>query len=255
MMLAVGQEPNLVEMLTARVKEVAKIPVMVKLTPNITDIRQPAYAAKQGGADALAMINTVKSIAEVDTDNFVPFPQVGLHSTTVGLSGKMIKPIALNMVKNCAKEVGLPISGIRGIENRNDAVKFFLLGVALVQICTGVMKRGFGLIHQLTSGLMSYMSDKGFEKISDFSGKALANITEWETLDLSYKVVAHINSGSCIGCRQCFVVCNDGGYQAIQLKEIDGQIIPVITEENCTGCNLCSLVCPVEKCITMIRKN
>lgn len=254
---AVGQEPKVLKTIVSWVKEVATIPVIVKLTPNISDITRPALAAVEGGGDAISLINTIQSIVGVDIDNFVPYPLVDGKSTNGGYCGPAVKPIAMNMLKNCAQhpQVNIPISGIGGIENWRDAVEFILLGATSVQVCTAAMHYGFGIIREMIVGLESYMDDKGFKTLDDFRGKALGNIKHWEDLNLKYKVVASINEDKCIGCQLCYTACEDGAHQAIGLS---GDVLnrkPHIIEENCVGCNLCSLVCPVEECITMERRD
>lgn len=253
---AVGQEPEVLKVIVGWVKEVAKKPVIVKLTPNISDITDPAIAAKQGGGDAISLINTIQSLVGVDIDNFVPYPVVDGKSTNGGYCGPAVKPIALNMVKNCAQhpEVNLPISGIGGIENWRDAVEYILLGASTVQVCTAVMHYGFGIIREILPGFESYMINKNFKSVNEMVGKALPNITNWENLNLDYKIIAEINKDKCIGCQLCYIACEDGAHQAIGLGQ-NGTRVPFIIEENCVGCNLCSLVCPVENCITMIRKD
>jgi dihydropyrimidine dehydrogenase (NAD+) subunit PreA len=254
---AVGQEPKVLKTIVGWVKEVAKIPVIVKLTPNITDITRPAMAAKEGGGDAISLINTIQSIIGVDIDHFVPYPVVDGKSTNGGYCGPAVKPIAMNMVKNCALHptVQLPISGIGGIENWRDAVEFILLGATTVQVCTAVMHYGFGIIREMIPGLESYMNEKGFATIDQMVGKALPNVKHWEDLNLKYKIVADIHQEKCIGCQLCYTACEDGAHQAIGLSEDVLNRKPYIIEENCVGCNLCSLVCPVEGCITMERRD
>ena len=254
---AVGQEPKVLQLIVEWVKEVAKVPVITKLTPNISDITRPARAARAGGSDAISLINTIQSIVGVDIDNFVPYPIVDGKSTNGGYCGPAVKPIALNMVKNCAQhpDVNLPISGIGGVENWRDAVEFILLGAASVQVCTAVMHYGFGIIRDLKSGLERYMDEKGFATLEDFRGKALPNVKHWEDLNLKYKVTASINESKCIGCQICYTACEDGAHQAIALSSDPTNRIPSIIDENCVGCNLCSLVCPVEDCITMERRD
>ena len=253
---AVGQEPKVLQLITEWVKEVATVPVIVKLTPNISDITEPAQAAARGGADAISLINTIQSIMGVDLDNFTPYPYVDGKSTNGGYCGPAVKPIALNMVKNCAKDshVGIPISGIGGIENWRDAVEHMLLGASNVQVCTAVMHYGFGIIREMIPGLENYMAEKGFEKLDDLVGKSLPHVDTWENLNLHYKVVAEIDKEKCIECQLCYTACEDGAHQAIGLHK-NGSRVPYIIEENCVGCNLCSLVCPVEGCITMVRKD
>ncbi|MBL7979516.1 MAG: NAD-dependent dihydropyrimidine dehydrogenase subunit PreA [Bacteroidetes Order II. Incertae sedis bacterium] len=252
---AVGQEPKVLKTIVEWVKEVSTVPVITKLTPNITDITQPARAAVAGGTDALSLINTIQSLVGVDIDRFVPYPIVDGKSTNGGYCGPAVKPIALNMTKNCAQDAGVnvPISGIGGIENWRDAVEFMLLGAGTVQVCTAVMHFGFGIIREMVAGLAGYMDDKGFKTIEDFRGKALDQVLTWENLNMKYKVVAEINEEKCIGCQLCYTACEDGAHQAIKLTP--GSRVPHIVEENCVGCNLCSLVCPVESCITMERRD
>ncbi len=254
---AVGQEPKILKMIVEWVMEVATIPVIVKLTPNISDITRPALAAKEGGANAVSLINTIQSIVGVDIDNFVPYPIVDGKSTNGGYCGPAVKPIALNMTKNVAQHPGvqLPISGIGGVETWRDAVEFMLLGASNVQVCTAVMHYGFGIIREMKRGLEDYMDQKGFATIDEMVGKALPNVMHWEDLNLKYKVVADINEDKCIGCQLCYTACEDGAHQAIGLSSDPLNRTPFIIEENCVGCNLCSLVCPVENCITMKRKD
>lgn len=253
---AVGQEPEVLELIVSWVMEVAKIPVIVKLTPNISHITDPAMAAVRGGGNAISLINTIKSIVSLDLDSLAPNPVVDGRGTNGGYCGPAVKPIALNMVKECAQHPGmnLPISGIGGVENWRDAAEFILLGASTVQVCTAVMHYGFGIIREMLPGLERYMDEKGYRTIDDMVGKALPNVGEWKTLNLKHKVVANINADKCIGCQLCYIACDDGAHQAIALPS-DGSRIPSIIDENCVGCNLCSLVCPVEGCITMEKRD
>ncbi len=148
---AVGQVPEYACRSPSWVKEVAKIPVIVKLTPNITDIRFPARAAKKGGADAVSLINTINTITGVDLDSFTPRPDVGGMSTHGGYCGPAVKPIALHMVAEIARdpEVGIPISGIGGISTWRDAAEFLLLGATTVQVCTAVMHYGYRIVEDM----------------------------------------------------------------------------------------------------------
>lgn len=251
---AVGQEPDVLKLIVSWVMEVATKPVIVKLTPNVTDITDSAIAAKEGGGNAISLINTFQSIMGVDIDNFTPYPVVDGKGTNGGYCGPAVKPIALNMVRNCAQNpyVGLPVSGIGGVSNWRDAVEFILMGAATVQVCTAVMHYGFGIIREMTSGLSDYMDSKGFSRVDELVGKALKNTVAWKDLNLNYNVIAEIDNKKCIGCMLCYAACEDGAHQAIGIGS-NGSRVPFIIEENCVGCNLCSLVCPVEGCITMVE--
>ena len=251
---AVGQVPDYTCQIVQWVKEAAKIPVIVKLTPNITDISYPAKAAARGGADALALINTINSITGVDLESFTPRPIVHGMSAHGGYCGPAVKPIALNMVSTVAKDPGLPISGIGGIATWQDAAEFILLGASTVQVCTAVMQRGFRIVTDMIDGLSGYLDDKGMKSVTELVGKSVRRVKRWEELDLNYRVIAHVDDKKCIGCGLCYVACNDGAHQAIGAKpDGRGRTEVEILTDKCVGCNLCSLVCPVEQCITMER--
>ncbi len=148
---AVGQVPEYSCQITEWVKEAARTPVMVKLTPNVTDIRLVARAARRGGADALSAINTINSITGIDLDTLTPRPDVGGMSAHGGYCGPAVKPIALHLVQQIASdpEVGLPISGIGGISGWREAAEFILLGCGTVQVCTAVMHYGYRIVEDM----------------------------------------------------------------------------------------------------------
>lgn len=255
---AVGQEPEVLKLIVEWVKEVAQVPVITKLSPNITEIVDPGLAAYQGGSDAISLINTIKSIVGIDLDTYAPLPIVDGKGTNGGYCGPAVKPIAMHMIKELAQhpEIGrIPISGIGGVETWRDVVEFILLGATSVQVCTAVMHYGFGIVREMEAGLRLFMDERGYETIYDFAGKALPNVTEWKHLNLKHKVVASIDADKCVGCDLCYIACDDGAHQAIALPKNSANRIPQIIEENCVGCNLCSLVCPVESCITMVKKD
>ena len=262
---AVGQNPDVIETIVGWVKEVAEIPVIVKLTPNITDVTAAARAASRSGADAISLINTINSITQVNLDTFVPEPYVDGLSTHGGYCGPAVKPIALNMVQACAAdpEVNIPISGIGGISTWRDAAEFVALGASSLQVCTAIMHHGFRIVGDMIDGLEEYMDSKGFVTLQDLAGRATHAVTNWENLNLNYQRVARIDYDKCIGCNICYVACEDGAHQCIDLLDPDGRglgpgrvpfkPIPQVREEDCVGCNLCSLVCPVDGCITMVE--
>lgn len=249
---AVGQNPDVCERITSWVTEVAKKPVIVKLTPNVTDITKPALAAQRGGAKAISLINTINSVTGINIDTMEPNPNVGGLSTHGGYCGPAVKPIALNMLSEVRNhpDFHLPISGIGGIESWRDAVEFLLMGATTVQVCTAVMHYGFRIIDDLKEGLNEYLDSRKIKKVSDLTGIAAKKLKRWEELDLNYKIIAHINPETCIECQLCYIACEDGAHQSIALAP--GVRVPKIKEDTCVGCNLCSLVCPVENCITMV---
>ncbi|MDF0725488.1 NAD-dependent dihydropyrimidine dehydrogenase subunit PreA [Cytobacillus sp. S13-E01] len=253
---ASGQVPELVEKQTYWVKEVAKTPVIVKLTPNITDITVTAEAAARGGADAISMINTINSLAAVDIDTWDTVPHVGRRGAHGGYCGPAVKPIALHMVGDCARNprINIPISGIGGISNWQNAVEFMLMGATGVQVCTAAMHHGFRIVEDMIEGLNNYLDEKGIISAMDLVGKSVTKYSDWGDLDLNYKVVARINNDVCINCNKCHIACEDTSHQCIDmLKDGNGYNILKVREEDCVGCNLCSIVCPVDGAIDMVE--
>ncbi|QHQ34202.1 NAD-dependent dihydropyrimidine dehydrogenase subunit PreA [Algicella marina] len=252
---AVGQVPEYIEMVARWCKQYSDLPVIVKLTPNITDIRYPARAAKAGGADAVSLINTVSSITAVDLDSFAPEPTIDGKGSHGGYCGPAVKPIALNMVAEIARDAetaGLPISGIGGITTWRDAAEYIALGCGNVQVCTAAMTYGFKIVQEMISGLSDYMDEKGFTSIEDFRGRAVPNVTDWQYLNLNYVTKARIDQDKCISCGRCHIACEDTSHQAIT-NMVDGKRHFEVIDAECVGCNLCVNVCPVEDCISMVE--
>ena len=250
---AVGQVPEYIQMVAEWCKQNTKMPVIVKLTPNITDIRGPARAAKAGGADAVSLINTINSIISVNLDTMSPEPSIDGWGSHGGYCGPAVKPIALNMVAEIARDpetAGIPISGIGGITTWRDAAEFMALGAANVQVCTAAMTYGFRIIDELTQGLSDWMDEQGYQTVDDIVGKATPNVKDWKNLNLNYISKAVIDQDLCIQCGRCHVVCEDTSHQAITSK-VDGQRHFEVIDEECVGCNLCVSVCPVQDCISM----
>jgi dihydropyrimidine dehydrogenase (NAD+) subunit PreA len=250
---AVGQVPEYIEMVTRWCKASTRMPVIVKLTPNITDIRFPARAAQAGGADAVSLINTVSSITSVNLDNFSPEPSIDGKGSHGGYCGPAVKPIALNMVADIARDAEtreLPISGIGGITTWRDAAEFLALGAGNVQVCTAAMTYGFRIVSEMIEGLEDWMDARGHAGLDDVIGRAVPNVTDWQYLNLNYVTKARIDQEMCISCGRCHIACEDTSHQAIT-HEVNGRRHFEVIEEECVGCNLCVNVCPVENCITM----
>jgi dihydropyrimidine dehydrogenase (NAD+) subunit PreA len=249
---AVGQVPEYVQMITEWVMEATTLPVLVKLTPNVTDIRPPARAARAAGANGIALINTISSLVGIDLDSWAPMPSVRGRGSHGGFSGPAVKPIALNMVSAVASDpdVRLPISGIGGIVDWKDAVDFLLVGATTVQVGTSVMHHGFRIIDDLVDGLSTYLRSKGLHSPSELIGKALPTIGDWGQLDQTFRLLAHVDQATCIGCNLCYAACNDGAHQAMRIEGSNGTSRIVVEDDYCVGCRLCGYVCPVEGCIT-----
>ena len=276
---AVGQVPEYCEQITGWVMQVAKIPVIVKLTPNISDIVMPARAAVAAKANAISLINTVNSIIGVDLDTLEITPNIGGRGGHGGYAGPAVKPIALNMLAALGRDSvvhgsQLPISGMGGISTWRDAAEFLLLGASSLQVCTAVMHYGFRIIEDLCDGLSNWMDEKGFARIPDVVGRSLHRVSDFKDFDLAFKAVARIDQQKCIRCNLCYVACNDTAHQCIDLIDKNGNVVPpgtydvrsngkgdavgmrprvVVREEDCVGCRLCFNVCPVEDCIAMIE--
>ena len=258
---AVGQVPEYCEQITGWVMQVARIPVIVKLTPNITNIVSPARAAIAAGASALSLINTLNSITGVDLETFQISPNIGGKGGHGGYAGPAVKPIALNMLSSLAtdeavKRSSLPISAMGGITTWKDAAEFLLLGAGSLQVCTAVMHYGFRIVEDLCDGLSNWMDSKGFPSIDEVRGLSLPHLSDFKDFDLSFRAVARIDRQKCIQCNLCYVACNDTAHQCIDL--VDGGAArphPVVREEDCVGCRLCYNICPVDHCIAMVEES
>src|SRR6516225_9293082 len=276
---AVGQVPEYCEQITRWVMDVAKIPVIVKLTPNIANIVLPARAAVAAGASALSLINTLNSIVGVDLETLQITPNIGGKGGHGGYAGPAVKPIALHMLAALGRDVivadaKLPISGMGGITTWQDAAEFLLLGASSLQVCTAVMHYGFRIVEDLCDGLSNWMDEKGFPKISEVVAKSLPRVSDFNNFDLSFRAVARIDQQKCVRCNLCYVACNDTAHQCIDLVAKDGSVVQPrsydvrsngkedaietrprveVREHDCVGCRLCYNVCPVEGCISMVE--
>ncbi|MCR5012578.1 MAG: NAD-dependent dihydropyrimidine dehydrogenase subunit PreA [Lachnospiraceae bacterium] len=247
----VGTDPDLVAAYTAATRKGTGLPILAKMTPNITDMTIPAIAAVKAGADGIAAINTIKSVMNVDLDMFVTAPSVNGSSSVGGYSGKAVKPIALRFISDMKKNEALknvPISGMGGIETWRDAAEFMAMGCGTIQVTTAVMQYGYRIIEDMIEGMSGYMSEHGIESLSEIVGKGLNAIKNPDALDRSTIEYPKFIRKNCIGCGRCYVSCADGGHQAIAF---DGK--PVLIPDKCVGCQLCRLVCPADAISAGVR--
>ncbi len=241
----VGTNPDLVARYTAATRKGTRLPILAKMTPNITSMEEPALAAVKAGADGIAAINTIKSIMNIDLQTFVSGPNVIGKSAIGGYSGKAVKPIALRFIYDMKSNKELqyiPISGMGGIESWRDAMEFIALGCETVQITTAVMEYGYRIIDDLLDGLKHYLIKNQISSIKQLVGKAVANICPSEELDRQSICYPRFDRNLCVGCGRCYLSCYDGGHQAITIGE---NRTPRMDPTKCVGCQLCRIVCPI----------
>ena len=250
----IGQVPALVERFTAAARRGANIPILAKLTPNVAKMSPAAEAAKHGGADGIAAINTIKSIIGVSPHTYVSAPAVHGMSAVGGYSGNAVKPIALRFIAELAQNPvldGMHLSAMGGVETWQDALEFLLLGAGSIQATTAVMQYGYRIIDDLKAGLNLYLAEKGLDSVEATRGLAVDSVSETtDVLERDTIVFPKFHREKCIGCGRCFISCADGGHQAIQLSK-DRK--PILVPGKCAGCHLCVLVCP-QRAISSSRK-
>lgn len=235
----VGQDAELVAFYTSYVKRNVKIPVIPKMTPNITQIIQPALGAYFSGADAISAINTIKSVTMDERAT------VSEKKTISGYSGPAVKPIALRYILEMAQSPimkNVELSGVGGISTWRDALEFIQLGCRNVQVCTAIMQYGNRIIEDLILGMQHYMAQRGVSSLADLVGEELPRFVNPSELDRSTIVYPRFDRESCIGCGRCYTSCRDGGHQAIEFDFASRR--PQIVGTRCVGCHLCRLVCP-----------
>ena len=240
----VGSNPELCKRYCQAVKRGSKLPMMAKMTPNITDMVEVAKACLEGGADGIAAINTIKSICNVDLQKKIGMPIVNGKSSISGYSGKAVKPVALRFIQQMRTGIpGVQISGIGGCETWEDAAEFILVGARTIQVTTGIMQYGYRIVEDLCNGLMHYMEEQKVNSLEQLVGKANKNIIPAEELDRDYIVYPEIDSDKCVGCGRCYISCYDGAHQAMEWDAKTRR--PHCNHDKCVGCLLCGHVCPV----------
>ena len=241
----IGQIPELVERFTSAARRSCHIPILAKLTPNVASMNPAAEAARRGGADGLAAINTIKSVVGLNIHTYVSAPSVHGLSAVGGYSGNAVKPIALRFIGELGHNPalsGMHLSAMGGVETWQDALEFLLLGGASIQVTTAVMQYGYRIIDDLKEGLNLYLAEKGYASVKEIIGAGLDSLdSSTDALERDTVIFPKFHRDRCIGCGRCELSCMDGGHQAIRMNE---KRRPVLNAKRCVGCHLCVLVCP-----------
>ena len=250
----VGTNLELVGKYTRATRRGTKLPILAKMTPNITKMEEPAIEAVRAGADGIAAINTIKSIMNVNLNTFESAPEVAGKSAVGGYSGKAVKPIALRFIHDMKKQEELkeiPISGMGGIESWHDAAEFIAMGCGTIQVTTSVMQYGYRMIEDMIEGFSDYMISAGITSVEEMVGKALPQLVSADDLERSTIEYPRFNRKWCVSCGRCYLSCYDGGHQALRIDDKNGQ--PIMDAKKCVGCQLCRLVCPAGAITTGTR--
>ena len=238
--MAIGTSPEISAMITEWVMEVARKPVFVKLSPNVSNIAEIAKAVERAGADGFAAINTIQSLMGFDLDTLEPLPKVNGKTTFGGYSGFAIKPIGLRCVAQIRQNSALPILGMGGISSWQDAAEYICVGADVVQVCTEVMINGYGIIDKMKTGLLNYLESKGFNSPADLKNKVIEKLSAHETLNKKKQVYPTVDDDLCVKCSKCVNICSESEHCALSLAK--GHIS--VNKKACVGCSLCSHVCP-----------
>ncbi len=222
--------------MTKEVVEHVAIPVMVKLSQNVSNISYVAKMAKKAGASAVSAINTPRCILGVDIETGKP-----LLPTYGGYSGAAVKPLALASVATIAQTVDIPVCGVGGISTYKDAMEYFMLGATAVQIGTAVILEGYEVIGKVAEGIAKWADDHHVKDVAEIKGCALSGLQSFDEMTVDPVVCRVQNDISCAdGCAVCQKVCM---YEAICVA--DGKV--EVSTKECTGCGVCVSLCPNKK--------
>lgn len=231
----VASDPDRVFEMTQEVVANVKIPVMVKLSQNVTNIARVAKAVKRAGGTAVSAINTVRCILKVDIEKAEP-----TLATYGGYSGSPIRPLGLAAVATVAQSVDIPVCGIGGIATGHHALEYIMLGASAIQMGTAVMLGGTKKITEVVQELERWGEDHQIEHVDKIRGKALKKLKSFEEIK-EEPLVCCIDEPDCL--RECCACVDACIYEAIERR--GDQIL--CNKEKCTGCGLCMFVCPDHK--------
>lgn len=239
----IGQNPDVTRQVVEAVTDAVDIPVMPKLTFHSPDIAQVARACRDAGGRSVSAINTIKGILGIDLDTGKILSEGFNRKTYLGnLSGPMIRPFGLRAVAEIKREVeDIEVCAVGGIDGWQSAVEYMMVGATLTQVCTAVMWKGFSLGKKLKKGLIQFMEQKGYSKLSDFRGIALKDICSPEGSQgrMAYPVM---DGEKCTMCGRCVKACKDAAYDALRIDIDESRL--TVQEERCESCGLCKIVCP-----------
>jgi len=232
-----ASDPDIVFEMTKAVVANVKIPVIVKLSQNATNISKVAKAVKKAGASGVSAINSIRCILGIDIDKAEP-----LLATYGGYSGAPIRPIGLASVATVAQSVDIPICGVGGIETHEHAIEYMMLGASAVQVGTAVMINGFEKITEIVRKLEAWCETNGISSTTELKGKALNKLKSFDEMKIE-PVVARSTGKECVsGCNRCIIACVNEA-----ITHIGNDVY--IRRDLCTGCGLCMFLCQEKKLV------
>ncbi len=231
----VAQYPDATEQITRAVKSTVKIPVLCKLSPQVTDIVEIARACQRGGADGVVVFNGIRAAPPIDIQNGGRPKYTMQEKHNLGtLTGAPLFPIACRMVAEIVRAVDLPVIGCGGIAKWQDVVEMMMWGASAVEICTAILMQGFPIIEQINQGLATFMDEQGYQSPCDFVGAALNYVVK--SNEVIYREFNLTINEKCNLCRLCLApgICT-------ALSEVDHRI--VWDRDRCLNCGTCLQVC------------
>ncbi len=233
----VASDPEEVYEMTRYVVENVKIPVMVKLSQNVTNLSRVAKEVQRAGGAAVSAINAIRCVLGVDIDNMKP-----LLPTYGGYSGRPIKPLGLASVASIAQTVDIPICGIGGIDSYENALEYIMLGASAVQVGTALMLKGRDYVRGIVEELDRWGQENRIDDVKEICGKALEKLKSFEEIKIEPLISHADNSIACSAdCNMCINACMYGSLSRTK----DGGI--KTDSQCCTGCGLCTFVCEANK--------